>query len=139
MDIGRGKIAVSAERDPVQLPWRSLGIDMVLECTGIFTKRAAAAKHVEAGAKRVIVSAPADGADMTVVMGVNHRELVPEHRVISSASCTTNCLAPVAYVLQQGIGIERGYMTTIHAYTGDQTRSTHCTRICGAPAPRHCR
>jgi glyceraldehyde 3-phosphate dehydrogenase len=120
MDIGRGKIAVSAERDPVQLPWRSLGIDMVLECTGIFTKRAAAAKHVEAGAKRVIVSAPADGADMTVVMGVNHRELVPEHRVISSASCTTNCLAPVAYVLQQGIGIERGYMTTIHAYTGDQ-------------------
>jgi glyceraldehyde 3-phosphate dehydrogenase len=120
MDIGRGKIAVSAERDPAQLPWRSLGIDVVLECTGIFTKRAAAAKHVEAGAKRVIVSAPADGADMTVVMGVNHRELMPEHRVISNASCTTNCLAPVAYVLQQGIGIERGYMTTIHAYTGDQ-------------------
>ena len=120
MDIGRGKIAVSAERDPAQLPWRSLGIDVVLECTGIFTKRAAAAKHVEAGAKRVIVSAPADGADMTVVMGVNHRELMPEHRVISNASCTTNCLAPVAYVLQQGIGIECGYMTTIHAYTGDQ-------------------
>jgi len=120
MDIGRGKIAVSAERDPAQLPWRGLGIDVVLECTGIFTKRAAAAKHVEAGAKRVIVSAPADGADMTVVMGVNHRELIPEHRVISNASCTTNCLAPVAYVLQQGIGIERGYMTTIHAYTGDQ-------------------
>jgi glyceraldehyde 3-phosphate dehydrogenase len=120
MDIGRGKIAVSAERDPAQLPWRSLGIDVALECTGIFTKRAAAAKHVEAGAKRVIVSAPADGADMTLVMGVNHRELMPEHRVISNASCTTNCLAPVAYVLQQGIGIERGYMTTIHAYTGDQ-------------------
>jgi glyceraldehyde 3-phosphate dehydrogenase len=120
MDIGRGKVAVSAERDPAQLPWRSLGIDVVLECTGIFTKRAAAAKHIEAGAKRVIVSAPADGADMTVVMGVNQHELMPEHRVISNASCTTNCLAPVAYVLQQGIGIERGYMTTIHAYTGDQ-------------------
>lgn len=120
MDIGHGKIAVSAERDPAQLPWRSIGIDVALECTGIFATRAAAAKHVEAGAKRVIVSAPADGADMTVVMGVNHRELTPEHRVISNASCTTNCLAPVAYVLQQGIGIERGYMTTIHAYTGDQ-------------------
>ena len=119
MDIGRGKIAVTAERDPAQLPWRNLGVDVVLECTGIFTKRAAAAKHLEAGAKRVIVSAPADGADMTIVMGVNHQELTPEHKVIS-ASCTTNCLAPVAYVLQQGIGIERGYMTTIHAYTGDQ-------------------
>jgi glyceraldehyde 3-phosphate dehydrogenase len=120
MDIGRGKIAVTAERDPAQLPWRNLGVDVVLECTGIFTKRAAAAKHLEAGAKRVIVSAPADGADMTVVMGVNHQELTAEHKVISNASCTTNCLAPVAYVLQQGIGIERGYMTTIHAYTGDQ-------------------
>src|SRR5271157_1292274 len=120
MDIGRGKIAVSAERDPAQLPWRGLGIDVVLECTGIFTKRADAAKHVEAGAKRVMVSAPADGADLTVVMGVNHHELTPEHKVISNASCTTNCLAPVAYVLHQGIGIERGYMTTIHSYTGDQ-------------------
>ena len=120
MDIGRGKIAVTAERDPAQLRWRNLGVDVTLECTGIFTKRAAAAKHLEAGAKRVIVSAPADGADLTVVLGVNHHELTPEHRVISSASCTTNCLAPVAYVLQQGIGIERGYMTTIHAYTGDQ-------------------
>jgi len=108
MDIGRGKIAVTAERDPAQLPWRNLGVDVVLECTGIFTKRAAAAKHLEAGAKRVIVSAPADGADMTVVMGVNHQELTAEHKVISNASCTTNCLAPVAYVLQQGIGIERG-------------------------------
>ena len=108
MDIGRGKIAVTAERDPAQLRWRNLGVDVTLECTGIFTKRAAAAKHLEAGAKRVIVSAPADGADLTVVLGVNHHELTPEHRVISSASCTTNCLAPVAYVLQQGIGIERG-------------------------------
>ena len=120
MDIGRGEIAVSAERDPAQLPWRNLGIDVALECTGIFTKRATAAKLIEAGAKRVIVSAPADGADLTVVMGVNHRELMAEHRVISNASCTTNCLAAVADVLQQGIGIERGYMTTIHAYTGDQ-------------------
>ena len=120
MDIGRGKIAVTAGRDPTELPWRHLGVDVALECTGIFTKRAAAAKHLEAGAKRVIVSAPADGADMTIVMGVNHEELTPEHKVISNASCTTNCLAPVAYVLQQGIGVERGYMTTIHAYTGDQ-------------------
>jgi glyceraldehyde 3-phosphate dehydrogenase len=120
IDIGRGRIAVSAERDPMRLPWRNLGIDVALECTGKFTKRAEAAKHVEAGAKRVIVSAPADGADLTVVMGVNHHELTPEHKVISNASCTTNCLAPVAYVLQQGVGIERGYMTTIHAYTGDQ-------------------
>jgi glyceraldehyde 3-phosphate dehydrogenase len=109
MDIGRGKIAVTAERDPAQLPWRNLGVDVVLECTGTFTKRAAAAKHLEAGAKRVIVSAPADGADMTIVMGVNHQELTPEHKVISNASCTTNCLAPVAYVLHQGIG------STIHS------------------------
>jgi glyceraldehyde 3-phosphate dehydrogenase len=121
MDIGRGKITVTAERDPAKLPWRQLGVDVALECTGIFTKREAAAKHLEAGAKRVIISAPADGADMTVVMGVNHDALTPEHRVISNASCTTNCLAPVAYVLQQGIGIERGYMTTIHSYTGDQS------------------
>ena len=121
MDIGRGRIAVSAERDPAQLPWRGLGIDVTLECTGKFTKRETAAKHLEAGAKRVLVSAPADGADLTVVMGVNHDQLTPEHKVVSNASCTTNCLAPVAYVLQRGVGIERGYMTTVHAYTGDQT------------------
>ena len=121
MDIGRGKIRVTAERDPAKLPWRELGVDVALECTGIFTKREAAAKHLEAGAKRVIISAPADGADMTVVMGVNHDELTAKHEVISNASCTTNCLAPVAYVLHQGIGIERGYMTTIHSYTGDQS------------------
>jgi glyceraldehyde 3-phosphate dehydrogenase len=120
IDIGRGKIAVSAERDPAQLPWRSLGIDVALECTGKFTKRETAAKHIEAGAKRVLVSAPADGADLTVVMGVNHDQLSPEHKVVSNASCTTNCLAPVAYVLQRSVGIERGYMTTVHAYTGDQ-------------------
>jgi glyceraldehyde 3-phosphate dehydrogenase len=121
MDAGRGKIRVTAERDPAKLPWRELGVDAALECTGIFTKREAAAKHLEAGAKKVIISAPADGADMTVVMGVNQEELKPAHQVISNASCTTNCLAPVAYVLHQGIGIERGYMTTIHAYTGDQS------------------
>jgi glyceraldehyde 3-phosphate dehydrogenase len=121
MDAGRGKIRVTAERDPAKLPWRELGVDVALECTGIFTKREAAAKHLEAGAKKVIISAPADGVDMTVVLGVNHDELKHEHQVISNASCTTNCLAPVAYVLHQGIGIERGYMTTIHAYTGDQS------------------
>jgi glyceraldehyde 3-phosphate dehydrogenase len=121
MDIGRGKIRVTAERDPAKLPWRELGVDVALECTGIFTRREGAAKHLEAGATRVIVSAPADGADMTVVLGVNEEELKPEHKVISNGSCTTNCLAPVAYVLNQGIGIERGFMTTIHAYTGDQS------------------
>ncbi|MBV8186517.1 MAG: type I glyceraldehyde-3-phosphate dehydrogenase [Alphaproteobacteria bacterium] len=120
IDAGRGKIAVTAEKDPAQLPWRKLGIDMVFECTGKFTKRDGAKKHLEAGAKRVLVSAPGDSADLTVVMGVNHDELKPSHQIISNASCTTNCLAPVAYVLQKGIGIERGYMTTIHAYTGDQ-------------------
>src|SRR5271170_5285007 len=121
MDIGRGRIRVTAERDPAKLPWKKLGVDVALECTGIFTKREAAAKHLEAGAKRVIVSAPADGADFTVVLGVNHDELKPEHRVISNGSCTTNCLAPVAYVLHRGVGIERGFMTTIHSYTGDQS------------------
>jgi len=121
LDAGRGKVRVTAERDPAKLPWKELGIDIALECTGIFTKREAAAKHLEAGAKKVIISAPADGADFTVVMGVNHEELSASHQVISNASCTTNCLAPVAYVLHKGIGIERGYMTTIHSYTGDQS------------------
>jgi glyceraldehyde 3-phosphate dehydrogenase len=121
MDIGRGRIRVTAERDPAKLPWRDLGVDVALECTGIFTRREAAAKHLEAGAKRVIISAPADGADMTIVLGVNHEELRAEHQVISNGSCTTNCLAPVAYVLHQGVGIERGFMATIHSYTGDQS------------------
>src|SRR6185312_11568323 len=120
MDIGRGKIAVLAERDPAKLPWKDLKVDVALECTGLFTKREAAAKHLDAGAKRVIVSAPADGVDFTLVMGVNSDQLKAEHTVISNGSCTTNCLAPVAYVLNEGVGIERGYMTTIHAYTGDQ-------------------
>jgi glyceraldehyde 3-phosphate dehydrogenase len=120
MDIGHGKIKVTAERDPAKLPWKELGVDIVMECTGIFTKRDQAAKHLEAGAKRVLVSAPADGVDLTVVYGVNHDQLKKEHTIVSNASCTTNCLAPVAYVLHEAIGIERGYMTTIHSYTGDQ-------------------
>ena len=121
LDAGQGKVRVSAERDPAKLPWKELGVDVALECTGIFTKREAAAKHLEAGAKKVIISAPADGVDFTVVMGVNHEELKSDHQVISNGSCTTNCLAPVAYVLHQGVGIDRGFMTTIHAYTGDQS------------------
>jgi glyceraldehyde 3-phosphate dehydrogenase len=121
IDAGRGKVRVTAERDPAKLPWRELAVDVALECTGIFTKRETAAKHLEAGAKKVIISAPADGVDFTVVMGVNHDELKASHQVISNGSCTTNCLAPVAYVLHQGLGIERGFMTTIHSYTGDQS------------------
>ncbi|HYL33933.1 MAG TPA: type I glyceraldehyde-3-phosphate dehydrogenase [Stellaceae bacterium] len=120
MDIGKGPIRVFAERDPSKLPWKELNVDVVLECTGLFTKREAAAKHLEAGAKRVIVSAPADGADITVVLGVNSDQLKPEHKVLSNGSCTTNCLAPVAYVLNEALGIEHGYMTTVHSYTGDQ-------------------
>jgi glyceraldehyde 3-phosphate dehydrogenase len=120
LDVGRGKVAVLAERDPAKLPWKDLKVDVALECTGLFTKRESAAKHLEAGAKRVIVSAPADGVDFTLVLGVNGDQLRPQHAVISNGSCTTNCLAPVAYVLNEGVGIERGYMTTIHAYTGDQ-------------------
>jgi glyceraldehyde 3-phosphate dehydrogenase len=121
MDLGNGKIKVTAERDPGKLPWKELGVDVALECTGIFTTREQAAKHLDAGAKRVLVSAPATGADITVVYGVNHEKLSPKHTVISNASCTTNCLAPVAYVLNQAIGIERGFMTTVHSFTGDQS------------------
>jgi glyceraldehyde 3-phosphate dehydrogenase len=120
MDLGNGRIKVTAERDPSKLPWGTLGVDVVAECTGIFTARDKAAAHLAAGAGRVLVSAPADGADLTVVYGVNHDQLKAEHKVVSNASCTTNCLAPVAHVLHAAFGIERGYMTTIHAYTGDQ-------------------
>lgn len=120
LDLGRGTIKVLAERDPEKLPWKDLDVAIVLECTGRFTKRADAEKHLKAGAKRVLVSAPADGADLTVVYGVNHDKLAGNHVVVSNASCTTNCLAPVAYVLHKEIGIARGYMTTVHAYTGDQ-------------------
>jgi glyceraldehyde 3-phosphate dehydrogenase len=120
MDVGHGKIRVIAERDPVKLPWKELKVDIALECTGLFTKRAVAAKHLEAGAKRVIISAPGEDADFTLVMGVNSDQLKSSHAVISNGSCTTNCLAPVAYVLNEGIGIEHGFMTTIHSFTGDQ-------------------
>jgi glyceraldehyde 3-phosphate dehydrogenase len=120
IDVGGGPIKVLAERDPRKLPWKSLGIDIVMECTGIFTDKEKAVAHLEAGAKRVLVSAPSKGADLTVVYGVNHDKLKPEHKVVSNASCTTNCLAPVAKVLNDLVGIKSGYMTTIHAYTNDQ-------------------
>ncbi|WP_293866919.1 type I glyceraldehyde-3-phosphate dehydrogenase [uncultured Alsobacter sp.] len=120
INVGRGPIKVTAIKDPATLPHRDLGVDIAMECTGIFTARDKAAAHLTAGAKRVIVSAPADGADFTVVFGVNHDKLTKDHLVISNASCTTNCLAPVAKVLHDAVGIERGMMTTIHSYTGDQ-------------------
>ncbi|MFC0686151.1 MULTISPECIES: type I glyceraldehyde-3-phosphate dehydrogenase [Sphingomonadaceae] len=114
------RIHVTAERDPANLPHAAQGIDIVLECTGFFTDKASAGKHIDAGAKRVLVSAPAKGVDLTVVYGVNHKELTADHVVVSNASCTTNCLAPFAKVLNEKIGIERGLMTTIHSYTNDQ-------------------
>jgi glyceraldehyde 3-phosphate dehydrogenase len=120
IQVGSDSFKVFAERDPSKLPWGSLGVDIVLECTGIFTSKEKASAHLTAGAKRVIVSAPADGADLTVVYGVNHDKLTKDHIVISNASCTTNCLAPVAKVLNDAFGIEKGFMTTVHAYTGDQ-------------------
>jgi glyceraldehyde 3-phosphate dehydrogenase len=120
IDIGNGKIKVTAIRDPATLPWKELDIDVAMECTGIFTARDKAAMHLTAGAKRVLVSAPADGADATIVFGVNHDTLTKDHTVVSNGSCTTNCLAPVAKVLNDTVGIETGFMTTVHAYTGDQ-------------------
>ncbi len=120
MDVGLGPFKVLAEKDPTKLPWRDLGADVVMECTGIFSDKEKAAVHLAAGAKKVLVSAPSKGADITVVYGVNHDKLQPSHEVISNASCTTNCLAPVAKVLSDLCGIEAGYMTTIHAYTNDQ-------------------
>ena len=115
------EIAVLSERDPASLPWGRLGVDLVIECTGRFRKREDAAKHLQAGAKKVIISAPGKNADLTVVMGINQQQYDPEkHHVISNASCTTNCLVPVVYVLMQHFGIERGLMTTVHSYTNDQ-------------------
>ena len=119
-DLGRGQIKVLAERDPAKLPWKELGVDIALECTGIFTSKEKAGAHLTAGARKVLISAPADGAELTVVYGVNHKDLKKSHKIVSNASCTTNCLAPVAMVLNNAVGIEQGYMTTIHAYTGDQ-------------------
>ena len=120
LDIGLGPIKCTAIRDPSQLPHKDLGVDIALECTGFFTSKDAASAHLKAGAKRVLISAPADGADRTIVFGVNHDGLTADHVVVSNASCTTNCLAPIAKVLQELCGIERGYMTTIHSYTNDQ-------------------
>lgn len=120
MDIGFGEIQVLKEADPEKLPWSQLGVDLVLECSGYFTEKDKAGKHIRAGAKRVLISAPSNDADLTVVYGVNHNSIKAEHTILSNASCTTNCLAPVAAVLHQAIGIEHGFMTTIHAYTGDQ-------------------
>ena len=113
-------IKVISERDPAALPWGKFKVDVAMECTGLFTSHETASKHIEAGAKRVLVSAPASGADLTVVYGVNHNKLRKSHKVVSNASCTTNCLAPVAQVLDKNFGIARGYMTTVHAFTGDQ-------------------
>ena len=120
LDIGLGPIKCTAIRDPAELPHKALGVDIALECTGIFTSKDKAAAHLKAGAKRVLVSAPADGVDKTIVFGVNHESLTRDDVVVSNASCTTNCLAPVAKVLHDLCGIERGYMTTIHSYTNDQ-------------------
>jgi glyceraldehyde 3-phosphate dehydrogenase len=114
------KIKVTAIREPAKLPHKELGVDIALECTGIFTARDKAALHLEAGAKRVLVSAPADGADITVCFGINHDKLTKEHVIVSNASCTTNCLVPVAKVLNEAVGIEKGIMTTVHSYTNDQ-------------------
>ncbi|MFP3944355.1 MAG: type I glyceraldehyde-3-phosphate dehydrogenase [Alphaproteobacteria bacterium] len=120
IDAGRGPMRVTAIRNPEELPWKDLDVDIALECTGLFADKEKAGAHLQAGAKRVLVSAPAKGADLTVVYGINDDRLTADHKVVSNASCTTNCLAPVAYVMHNAIGIERGYMTTVHAYTGDQ-------------------
>ena len=120
LDVGQGPIKVTSLRDPKDLPWKELDVDIAMECTGIFASREKASMHLDAGAKRVLVSAPASGVDLTVVYGVNHKKISKDHLVISNASCTTNCLAPVAMALNNGVGINQGFMTTIHSYTGDQ-------------------
>ena len=121
--IDNQNIKVFAEKDPAKLPWEKINADVVLECTGFFLDKKSAGKHIDAGAKKVIISAPAKEVDFTVVQGVNSQELKKEHKIISNGSCTTNCLAPVAMVLENTFGIEYGYMTTIHSYTGDQKYS----------------
>jgi glyceraldehyde 3-phosphate dehydrogenase len=120
IDCGTGPIKVTAIKNPAELPWKALAVDIALECTGIFTSKEKAKAHLEAGAKRVLVSAPADNVDLTVVYGVNHDKLTRDHIVVSNASCTTNCLAPLAKVMNDAVGIEKGFMTTVHAYTNDQ-------------------
>ncbi|MCR4283020.1 MAG: type I glyceraldehyde-3-phosphate dehydrogenase [Bauldia sp.] len=120
IDAGRGPMKVTAIKNPAELPWKALAIDIALECTGIFTSKEKASAHLTAGAKRVLVSAPAEGADLTVVYGINDDKLKKEHLVVSNGSCTTNCLAPMALIMNEAFGIEQGFMTTIHSYTGDQ-------------------
>lgn len=120
ISVGNGKIKVTAVKDPAKLPWKDLGVEIALECTGLFTSKEKASAHLAAGADRVIISAPADGVDLTVVYGVNQDKLRKDHKVISNASCTTNCLAPVAKVLNDAVGIDKGFMTTVHSYTNDQ-------------------
>jgi glyceraldehyde 3-phosphate dehydrogenase len=120
ISVGNGAIKVSAVKDPSTLPWKELGVDIAMECTGIFTAKDKASAHLTAGAKRVLISAPGENSDLTVVYGVNHDKLTKDHKIVSNASCTTNCLAPVAKVLNDAVGIDKGFMTTIHAYTGDQ-------------------
>ncbi|MBV1697352.1 MAG: type I glyceraldehyde-3-phosphate dehydrogenase [Hyphomicrobiales bacterium] len=120
LDCGNGAIKVTAVKDPSQLPWKEIGIDIALECTGIFASKEKAAVHLNAGAKRVLISAPAEGVDLTVVYGVNHDKLTKAHTVVSNASCTTNCMTPVAKVLNDSVGIDKGFMTTVHSYTNDQ-------------------
>ena len=135
IDAGHGPIKVTAIKNPAELPHKAMAVDIALECTGIFTSRDKAAAHLVAGAKRVLVSAPAEGADLTVVYGVNHDKLAKTHIVVSNASCTTNCLAPVAKVLNEAVGIERGFMTTIHSYTGDQPTLDTLHKDLYRPAP----
>lgn len=120
LDAGRGMIPFFADRNPLNLPWGDLGVDIVMECTGAFTEREKATLHLMAGAKKVLISAPGKDADKTIVYGVNHEELTEDDDIVSCASCTTNCLAPLAYVLHNSVGIEHGFMTTVHSYTGDQ-------------------
>lgn len=118
--FGSGSVKATAIRDPKDLPWKELGVDIAMECTGIFTAKEKASAHLDAGAKKVLISQPGAGADKTIVYGVNHNTLTAEDNIVSNASCTTNCLAPVAYVLDKAVGLDHGYMTTIHSYTGDQ-------------------
>jgi glyceraldehyde-3-phosphate dehydrogenase, type I len=118
--VNGSKVSVLAQRDPTKLPWKDLGVDIVFECTGIFSDKEKAAVHLDAGVAKVLVSAPSKGADKTIVYGVNQGTLTKDDKVVSNASCTTNCLAPPVYILDKAIGVERGYMTTIHSYTGDQ-------------------
>ena len=120
IDVGAGPMKVTAERDPANLPWGELGVDIAFECTGFFTDIATAGKHIEAGAKKVLISAPGKDVHKTIVYGVNHDSLTADDTIVSNASCTTNCLAPVAHVLHNLVGLEKGFMTTIHAFTGDQ-------------------